>query len=70
LIVPYFVVAQWAIARFSPIIHDHGWAADFVAAGENLHQLGMSPSTVSATSVDTAWLRPSGAGISFDMSPM
>jgi hypothetical protein len=31
--------------------------------------VGISPSIVSATSIDTAELRPSGAGISFDRSP-
>jgi hypothetical protein len=30
---------------------------------------GISPSTVSATSVDTAFDRPAGAGMSRDMSP-
>jgi hypothetical protein len=31
--------------------------------------VGINPSTVSATSVDTALERPSGAGMSRDMSP-
>jgi hypothetical protein len=31
---------------------------------------GISPSMVSATSLETAFERPSGAGMSFDMSPI
>jgi hypothetical protein len=31
---------------------------------------GISPSIVSATSLETAFERPSGAGMSFDMLPM